>query len=99
MIRSKLCLAALLAVGLAGIAQAADNQPPEGFTALFNAKDLNGWHGYDTKDPRKFQAMSEEEQSTEKQKSLEDIKKHWSIDGSDLGNNVIDAAVRDRPAR
>lgn len=87
MIRFKLCLAALLAVGSVGIVQAADNEPPEGFTALFNAKDLNGWHGYDTKDPRKFQAMSADEQAAEQKKSLEDVQKHWSIDGADLVND------------
>ncbi len=27
-------------------AQAGDNQPPEGFTALFNGKDLSGWKGH-----------------------------------------------------
>lgn len=58
MIRFQICLAALLAVGLAGLVQAADNVPPEGFVALFNAKDLAGWHGYDTKDPRKFRALT-----------------------------------------
>lgn len=87
MIRFQICLAALIAVGLAGLVQAADNVAPEGFVALFNAKDLAGWHGYDTKDPRKFQALSAEEQAAERAKSLEDIKKHWSIDGADLVND------------
>ena len=26
--------------------------PPEGFTALFNGKDLSGWWGLTTEDPR-----------------------------------------------
>ena len=30
-------------VGAAVVAWAADNEPPEGFTALFNGKDLTGW--------------------------------------------------------
>ena len=29
----------------AATAQSADNTPPEGFTALFNGKDLSGWKG------------------------------------------------------
>ncbi len=87
MIRFQICLAALIAVGLAGIVQAADNVPPEGFVALFTAKDLAGWHGYDTKDPRKFQALTAEEQEAERVKSREDIQKHWSIDGADLVND------------
>ena len=32
------CLAAALS-----IARGADNQPPSGFTALFNGKDFTGW--------------------------------------------------------
>ncbi len=87
MIRFQICLAALIAVGLAGLVQAADNAPPEGFVALFTAKDLSGWHGYDTKDPRKFQALTPEEQEAERVKSREDIQKHWSIDGEDLVND------------
>jgi hypothetical protein len=42
--KSTLKLIALFA-GLAfiGVARAADNTPPEGFTSLFNGKDLSGW--------------------------------------------------------
>ena len=87
MIRLKFCLAALLAFGLAGISHGADNEPPEGFVALFNGTDLNGWWGYDTKDPRKFQATTPEEQLATRQTSLGDIKKHWSIQGADLVND------------
>src|SRR5947207_15452663 len=35
---------AILAAALLG-GQAKDNTPPEGFTALFNGKDLTGWQG------------------------------------------------------
>ena len=37
--QASLCLAA----GCLGIALAADNTPPPGFTALFNGRDLAGW--------------------------------------------------------
>ena len=87
MIRLKFTLAVLLFLGLTVVSQAADNEPPAGFVTLFNGKDLSGWWGYDTKDPRKFQAMSAEEQQAAKQKSLEDINKHWSIQGADLVND------------
>ena len=59
----KFYLVGMLALGLAGVSHGADNEPPAGFVAIFNGKDLKGWHGYDTKDPRKFQAMSAEEQA------------------------------------
>ncbi len=87
MIRLKFCLAGLLALGLAGISAGAENEPPAGFVALFNGKDLTGWYGYDTKDPRKFQEMSAEDQAAARQKSLEDIQKHWTVDKDDLVND------------
>ena len=87
MIRLKFFLAAFIALGLSGFSQGADNEPPAGFVALFNGKDLAGWHGYDTKDPRKFQEMPADQQQATREKSLEDIKKHWTIQGADLVND------------
>ena len=40
-----------LVVGAAVAAWAADNAPPEGFTALFNGKDLTGWGTREGKEP------------------------------------------------
>ena len=39
----------------------AQNIPPEGFKALFNGKDLEGWFGHGTKDPRTLWKMSPQE--------------------------------------
>jgi len=39
----KTILSLLLATALSAFAQTADNQPPDGFVALFNGKDFNGW--------------------------------------------------------
>src|SRR5213083_2058977 len=39
-----LALLAAVLIGTAGLGlNAADNEPPPGFTALFNGKDLSGW--------------------------------------------------------
>ncbi len=56
----KTVFAVLFAVSLVG--QAKDNTPPEGFTALFNGKDLTGWQGLvelpkRDKDPEKYAAQ------------------------------------------
>jgi len=56
----KMMLAILMAASLTG--QAKDNTPPEGFTALFNGKDLTGWQGLvelpkRDKDPEKYAAQ------------------------------------------
>jgi len=52
---------AIVVVALLG-GQAKDNTPPEGFTALFNGKDLTGWQGLvelpkRDKDPEKYAAQ------------------------------------------
>ena len=41
-----------------------DNQPPAGFTALFNGKDLTGWHGMGHFSPIKLAEMFEEERKS-----------------------------------
>ena len=52
-------LAAMLIVSPAQ----AQNEPPKGFTALIEGKDISGWHGMNHFDPRKLWAMSEEERA------------------------------------
>src|ERR1044071_3663038 len=45
-----------LALGLICGVPRAVGAPPPGFTALFNGKDLTGWWGAETEDPRKYMA-------------------------------------------
>lgn len=78
------CAAGLLLAGTA-LLQAAP-QAPAGFTALFNESDLKGWYGMNM-DPRKYWAMSEAERGEFRQKSLEDVTKHWSVQGKELVND------------
>lgn len=65
----------------------AEVKAPEGFTALFNGKDLSGWWGLGTEDPAKWMALTAEKLAEKKAKSLVDIKKHWRVDGDDLVND------------
>ena len=87
MFRSMICLAGLVFLGATNVSFAAGNQPPPGFTALFNGIDLSGWFGFDTKDPRKFQALSAEDQQSVREKSLDDVKQHWSVQDGELVND------------
>ncbi len=64
---------ACLLLALPGQAQD-NNQPPEGFSALFNGEDLTGWVGGTTIDPAKISA---EQQA----KWDQEVLKHWSTDG------------------
>jgi hypothetical protein len=62
-------------------------QPPEGFTAIFNGKDLTGWYGLGHFDPRKLWAMSDEERAAKRAADLPAFKKHWTIENGELVND------------
>ncbi len=79
----KRLLAAALVFALAGLAHAADNEAPKGFTALFNGKDLSGFYGWSTVDIRKRDEMSAEE----RKKLTEDMQAHWTVDKGELVND------------
>ena len=65
----------------------AQNIPPEGFEALFNGKDLKGWFGHGTKDPRTLWKMSPEELKKHQEETLKDINAHWSVKDGELIND------------
>ena len=71
---------------VSSIAQA-QNQPPTGFTALFNGKDMIGWHGHGTEDIRKLAAMTDEQRATKLAAGLADIAMHWKVEGGELIND------------
>src|SRR5690606_934005 len=80
----------VLSVALAALcspAAKADATPPKGFTALFNGKDLSGWHGMPHFDPRKLADMSEEERSKQVAAWTEDAHKHWTVENGELVND------------
>jgi hypothetical protein len=71
-----------------GLERAAQGpRPPKGFVALFNGKDLSGWHGMPHFSPYKLDKMSE----AERQKSIAawtaDARKHWKVEGGELIND------------
>src|SRR5438874_10182411 len=68
-------------------AHATDPQPPDGFKALFNGKDLSGWHGMPHFDPYQLNAMKPEVRSGEIAKWTEDAAKHWTVGHGELIND------------
>jgi len=88
--RSRLFQSTLLAASLllATVATpAADPMPPKGFAALFNGKDLTGWHGMPHFDPYKLEAMKAEDRTAQIEKWTEDAKKHWKVEKDELVND------------
>ncbi len=54
--------------------------PPQGFVALFNGKDLTGWHGMPHFDPRKLAAMTDDERTRQVARWTKDAKQHWTAE-------------------
>lgn len=93
-------LAAGACLAFTPAAAAADlNQPPPGFIALFDGKDLTGWRGGDTFDHRKLLAMSEADHAAQIKKWTDTMtqvnaktgKPHWYVENGDLVNDGFGA--------
>lgn len=63
------------------------NERPDGFTALFNGKDLSGWYGMKTASPEKLAAMSEEDRAAKKAADTEAAMEHWSVENGEIVND------------
>ncbi len=58
-------------------------EPPPGFKALFNGKDLEGWVGGNTADPKKVAAMS----AADRDQWTADMRAHWKAENGELVND------------
>src|SRR5436190_1993760 len=74
-------LVLLLAAALPSFA--ADPAPPEGFRALFNGKDLTGWHGLN---PHSVVKLEGEKKETAVKKMRDEFAQHWRIENGELVN-------------
>lgn len=73
--------------------------PPEGFTSLFNGKDLSGWFGWSTKDPAELWKMTPEQLAAYKKQSIDgvgeaenkngpqNINAHWKVENGEIVND------------
>lgn len=78
---------ALLTGAPSDTTSARPDAPPPGFVALFNGKDLSGWWGLSTGDPRKWMALSPEEFKKKHDASLKDVAQHWRVENGELVND------------
>ena len=86
--KCEITLAIILFLLLGNISFAQDNnQPPAGYTALFNGKDLSGWHGMGHFSPVKLAEMSAEERKAKRATDWENAQQHWSVDNGELVND------------
>ena len=69
--RDFLVRAATVVVAVGSLAGACQGQEVDGFTPLFNGRDLDGWYAIKTMDPRGFNALPE----AERQQMIADAKR------------------------
>lgn len=65
----------------------AQSDAPEGFESLFNGNDLSGWYAMQTADPRKFAALSEEEQAAKIAQLEQETNKSWRVEDGMIIND------------
>ena len=70
--------ATLATLNCAAVVSAADNTPPEGYVALFNGKNLDGWKGL-VGDPKSRAAMTPAELAAAQQKADDSMQAHWKV--------------------
>jgi len=84
---SQLLLGLACGLVIMPVSRADENVPPAGFTALFNGRDLTGWHGMGHFDPRVLAAMTDQERAAKRAADLEDVKQHWRVESGELVND------------
>jgi hypothetical protein len=76
-------LTRLLFVLLALPLLAAEPAPPAGFRALFNGKDLTGWHGLD---PHRVAKLTGEKKEAALKNMRDEFAQHWRVENGELVN-------------
>jgi hypothetical protein len=77
------CLA-LVCISISSVQAQENNQPPAGFTALFNGRDFKDWTGGATRDPREMAAMNPTERAEHDAKMRRGIDEHWRVEFGEL---------------
>ncbi len=82
--KMKLRLLTLLLLSSLSSLHAADVKPPKGFRALFNGKDLTGWHGLN---PHSVAKLTGEKREAALKKMRDEFAQHWRVEKGELVND------------
>lgn len=77
-------MAGLALSGVGPAAHAEEPQPPTGFRAIFNGKDLTGWYGLN---PHSAAPLKGEKKEANLKQQRADFPKHWRVENGDLVND------------
>lgn len=86
-IHAGLLIMAAALVWLSGNSSVRAVEPPPGFRALFNGKDLSGWHGMPHFSPYELANLPEEQRKARIAQWTEDARKHWRVENGELVND------------
>lgn len=78
----RFCLLALALLSCATL-QAADPEPPKGFRAISNGKDLTGWYGWN---PHNGTKLEGEKRTANLQQQRTEFPQHWRVENGELVN-------------
>ncbi len=76
-------IAALFAVSFS-VTRAADPEPPKGFRAIFNGKDLSGWYGWN---PHTTAKLEGDKLAASLKDQRADFANHWTVENGELVNS------------
>lgn len=66
------------------IVRSSEPVPPEGFRAIFNGKDLSGWHGLN---PHSVAKLEGEKKEAALKKMRDEFAAHWRVENGELVND------------
>ena len=64
-----------------------NNQPPTGFSALFNGENLDGWYGQRNTNPYGLAELSAEEREKQLAADQVDMRQHWRVEDGAIVND------------
>jgi hypothetical protein len=80
----RFCVLAIIGLLLPSVASAQELKVPDGFTPLFNGKNLEGWHGLN---PHSVVKLDDHQKEAAIIKQQKDFVAHWSVENGELVND------------
>src|SRR5262245_33039862 len=77
-------IAAMVGLTVQGSGRAAEPTPPPGFRAIFNGKDLTGWHGLN---PHSGAKLTGEKKAANLAQQRSEFATYWTVENGELVND------------
>lgn len=87
MMKCSMSTLAMLSILLLAASSSFAAAPPDGFRAIFNGSDLEGWYGKVSVSPIEFAKLTEEERAAKIDGWAADTAKHWTVENGELVND------------